>query len=186
LVAFGAFAAIQSRWTSRQPTIAVVCASVLVFVLGAAALGFSFKDPLPNFVAFTIAYAAYCLLAVFCWRIPSLFIRIPALLLAAIPICFGYVLSSIGALGLMFIVGDYTSPPRLTEQIRPDLICRITGWGTAVTASGSTVHLYQSWPWLPLLERSVASISVTESGDSDMGPQVGASCADALARYNQQ
>jgi hypothetical protein len=105
LVAFGAFAAIQSRWTSRQPTIAAVCASVLVFVLGAAALGFSFKDPLPNFVAFMIAYAAYCLLAVFCWRIPSLFIRIPALLLA---------------------------------------------------------------------------------GDSDMGPQVGASCADALARYNQQ
>jgi hypothetical protein len=185
LIAFGVFASIQSRWSSSQSTIAAVCAAVLVFILGAATLGFSFKDVLSNFTTFIVAYAAYCFLAVSCLRIRSLFLRIPAFILAAIPICIGYVLCTIGTLALVFIIGDYTSPPRHTEQIRPDLICRITGWGAAFTASGSTVHLYKSWAWLPFLERSVASISVTESGDTETGPQIGASCADALAKYNE-
>jgi hypothetical protein len=185
LLAFGAFASIQSRWSSRQSTIAAVCALVLVFILSAAALGFSFKDVLSNITAFIVAYAAYCFLAVSCLRIRSLLLRIPAFIVAAIPVFAGYVLCTVGTLALIFIVGDYTSPPRHTEQIRPDLICRITGWGAAFTASGSTVHLYKSWPWLPFLERSVGSISVTESGDTETGPQIGASCADAMAKYNK-
>jgi hypothetical protein len=183
LVAFGAFAAIQSRWISRQPTVAAVCVSVVVFVLGAAALGLSFKDPLANFVVFTIAYAAYCLLAVLCWRIPSLFIRIPALLLAAIPICFGYVLCSIGALGLMFIVGDYTSPPKHTEQMNRNLTCRVTLWGASFTASGYTVHLYKSWAWLPFVEKSVVTMSVNQTGFSEGQAPKDVTCADALAKY---
>jgi hypothetical protein len=183
LVAFGAFAAIQSRWSSRQARIAAVCAAVLVFLLGAAALGFSFKDVLSNFVAFMVAYAAYCLLAVFCWRIPFLFIRIPALLLAAIPICFGYVLCSIGSLGLMFIVGDYTNAPKRVEQLRPDLTCRVTLWGASFTASGYTVHLYKSWAWLPFVERSVIAMSVNQTDFSEGQAPKDVTCADALAKY---
>jgi len=120
LLAFGAYAAIQSRWSPRQSTIAAVCALALVLILGAAALGFSFKDVRPNFAAFLIAYAAYCFLAVSCLRIPSLLLRIPALILAAMPIAIGYVLCTIGSLGLMFIVGDYTNPPKQIERLRPD------------------------------------------------------------------
>jgi hypothetical protein len=162
LLAFGTFASIQSRWSSSQSTIAAICAAVLVFILGAAALGFSFKDVLSNFAAFMVAYAAYCFLAVSCLRIPSLFLRIPAFILAAIPVAFGYMLCTIGVFGLMFMVGDYTNPPRRIEQLRPDLTCRVTLWGASFTASGYTVHLYKSWagflssrgPWLrcPLIK----------------------------------
>jgi hypothetical protein len=183
LLAFGAYAAIQSRWSSRQSKIAAACALVLVFVLGAAALGFSFTDVLSNFVGFVIAYAAYCFLAVSCLRIPSLFLRIPALIVAAIPIAVGYVICTIGSFGLMFIVGDYTSPPKHIEQLGPDLTCRTTLWGAAFTASGYTIHLYKSWAWLPLVERSVAAMSVNQTEFSEGQAPKDVTCADALAKY---
>ena len=160
-----------------------MCASVLVFIVTAAALGFSFKDVLSNFVAFMIAYAAYCFLAVSCWRIPSLFVRIPALILAAIPIALGYVLSTIGTLGLMFIIGDYTTPPRRIEQLRPDLTCRVTLWGASFTASGYAVHLYKTWAWLPFIEKSVVKLSVNQTDFSEGQAPKDLTCADALVKY---
>jgi glucan phosphoethanolaminetransferase (alkaline phosphatase superfamily) len=183
LVAFGAYAAIQSRWPSRQSTIAAMCALVLVLILGAAALGFSFKDVMPNFVAFIIAYAAYCFLAVSCLRIRWLFIRILALIVAAIPICIGYVFCTIGSLGIMFFVGDYTNPPKQVEQLRPDLTCRVTLWGASFTASGYAVHLYKTWAWLPLIEKSVVTMSVNQTDFSEGQAPKDLTCVDALAKY---
>ena len=108
-------------------------------------------------------------------------IRILALVVAAVPVCIGYFLATIGALGLVFIIGDYSRPPYHTEQMRAGLVCHIRGWGAAFTASGHSVHLYKVWPELPFLKREVAMISVNET-DPDSEPKR-ASCADVLAAY---
>ena len=105
-----------------------------------------------------------------------------ALLCAAIPIFAGYVLCTIGLLGLIFIVGDYTRAPNQIEQIDTRLVCRVTLWGSAATDSGYTVHLYRSWAWLPLIERSVLSMSVNQT-DQSKGPPMDVTCADALKKY---
>src|SRR5205823_4049965 len=139
LIAVGVFASIRSRWPSAQRRIATICIFAIVVILGGAALGFSFKNVLLNFVCFVIAYGAYCFLAVSCWRIKFLPLRIPALLGAAIPICAGYFMCTVGLLGLMFIVGDYTRAPESTEQIDTGLECRVTGWGMVASVSGYTV-----------------------------------------------
>jgi len=136
-------------------------------------------------VCFVIAYGAYCFLAVSCWQIKFLPLRIPALLGAAIPICAGYFMSTVGLLGLMFIVGDYTRAPESTEQIDMGLECRVTGWGMVASASGYTVHLYKSWSWLPFMERSAVSIPVVQIGYVGDQPPKDASCADAVAEYRR-
>ena len=84
LLAIGAFASIQSRWVSAQGRIFVICVFTIVIVLGAAVLGFSFKNVLLNFACFVLAYATYCFLAVSCWRIRFLPLRILALLCSAL------------------------------------------------------------------------------------------------------
>jgi hypothetical protein len=183
LIAFILFAFVHKRWATvgRQAVIAGI--STIAFIVAAAALGFSFKNVLFNFAFFAIAYGAYCFLAACCWRIRFLPLRILALLCAAIPICAGYVAGTIGVLGLMFIIGDYTRAPNEIKQIDIGLECRVTLWGMAASASGYTIHLYRSWNWLPFIERAVVSIPVTQVGYVEQ-PQ-DATCADAVAQYRR-
>jgi hypothetical protein len=183
LIALCVFAVIQSRWAFAARPVAIVCITTIIFIAVAASLGFSFRNVLLNIAFFAIAYGAYCFLANCCWRIRYLPLRIVALLCAAVPICAGYLVGTIGILGLAFIVGDYTRAPYNTEQIEAGLECRVTGWGMVGSASGYTVHLYRSWDWLPLIERSVARIPVVQIGYDGDTPPKDANCADAVARY---
>lgn len=63
------------------------------------------------------------------------------------------------------------------------LACRVTLWGTAFSASGDTVHLYRTWEWLPLIERSVVRIPVVELGYAGDQPPPAADCSDAVRLY---
>ncbi len=183
LIAFIVFAFVNSRWASVGRVTVIICILTITFVTLAAVLGFSFKNVLLNFVSFAIAYGAYCFLAICCWRIAFLPLRILAVFCTAIPVCLGYVMCTIGLLGLMFIVGDYTRDPHRLEQIDAGLECRISLWGMVGSASGYTVHLYRSWDWLPFVERAVVSIPVIQIGYDGDKPPKDADCADAVAQY---
>jgi hypothetical protein len=182
LIALCVFAVIQSRWALAARPVAIVCIATIIFIAVAASLGFRFRNVLLNIAFFAIAYDAYCFLANCCWRIRYLPLRIVALLCAAVPICAGYLVGTIGILGLMFIVGDYTRAPAQIKQIEAGLECRIALWGMAAGASGYTVHLYRSWDWLPFIERSVVQIPVVQVGYVGQMPN-DATCADAVAQY---
>ena len=158
---------------------------MLSIMTAGVVLGFSFKNTLANFAGFMVGYGAYCFLAASSWKIKQLPLRIVALLGAAIPICVGYLLSTIGLLGLMLVIGDYARAPNKVEQMDSGLVCRVTRLGSAVTDSGYTVSLYRNWDWFPLIERSVISISVNESARSLDAP-TDATCADALKKYRGQ
>ena len=184
LLAFGIYAALQSNCPSATRPGAVISAAAFIVVLGAAILNIGFRDVTYDVAFLIIAYTAYSFLAVCCLRIPPLSIRVLALAIAAIPVGVGYYActSTTGRLGLAFIVGDYTQPPRHLEQMRADLTCRVFLWGYAFSDTGYTVRLYKSWTWLPLVERSVVTISVNETNDAN-GPVQPATCADALGKY---
>jgi hypothetical protein len=90
LISVGVFAIVRSRWTSAGRRAMFVCILTVLFVAAAATAGLSFKNVLLNVALFAVAYGAYCFLAVCCWGIRFLPLRIFALLCAAIPICAGY------------------------------------------------------------------------------------------------
>lgn len=155
-------------------------ATAIVVVAGFTLLSTSFTSTLANVACISFAYLAYCFLAASCWKIRLLALRIPALIVAAVPIGVGYVLGTVGVLGLAFVVGDYSRPSKPATQMTNVLMCRVTVWGMAASDSGYTVHLYKHWLGLPFVEREVFSIVVNET--SALGPQ-SASCPDALAAY---
>jgi hypothetical protein len=120
LIAVGVFAIVQSRWTSAGRRAMFVCILTIVFVAAAATAGLSFKKVLVNVALFGVAYGAYCFLVVCCWRVRLLPLRILVLLCGLIPVGLGYVTSTIGLLGLMFIVGDYSRAPTRSTKSRRD------------------------------------------------------------------
>jgi hypothetical protein len=171
----------QRRFQAQS---AIFSSSVLILYLALARVGLSFVEVQANFLCFVFAYFAYSFLAVMCLRIPIKAIRIIIFVIAIVPIGLGYFLSTIGVLGLAFIVGDYTSPPQRIEQMATGLNCRITGWGSAGSSSGYAVSLYRSWSGIPFLERKVLGVSVVQAGYSGPPPD-DVSCADLLAEYEK-
>src|SRR5580698_2772317 len=117
------------RRYGRQSLALIAAAGTLLFFCLMVFSGLSFVSVSANFACFVVAYFAYSFLAVSCLGIPRKLVRIPAFVVAIIPMGFGYLLSTIGLLGLAFIVGDYTRPPKRVEQMEDGLACRTTGWG---------------------------------------------------------
>ncbi|CAM3980544.1 hypothetical protein ROSA5918_17415 [Roseateles saccharophilus] len=167
----------RSRTTRKA---AYGCVGLIIVAVGACYLDVSFTSTVANFAFASAAYLAYCFLAICTWSFKWLPLRVLALAVTAIPVAAGYVLGTVGMLGLMFIVGDYANPPIQTTNTAADLECRTTGWGMVATDSGYTVHLYKHWPAFPLIEREVARVVVNETNPG-AGP-TSASCDDVLAK----
>ena len=83
-------------------------------------------------------------------------------------------------LAVAFVVGDYADPPEKTEHIAANLECEVTGWGMVASGEGYTVHLYRTWPLLPLVEKEIARVSVDETNPAEEGTQ-SATCNTVLA-----
>jgi hypothetical protein len=178
---FVVFLAIRPR---AQLSVTVAAILILCLALGVAALGLSFTNVFANFVGVAVVFIAYYFLAASCLQIPFRVIRYLALTVAILPICFGYVLGTIGMLGLVWMVMDYTEPPQHAEQVGPHLKCEITGWGAAGTASGYTVHLYKTWPEVPFIVREVVSLRVIQAGYVGE-PPADKTCSDAVNVYSR-
>jgi len=184
LCAFAIFLSI-GWWSPRAklPTI-VAALSILVFGLGAAILRLSFTDVLANFICVAVVYFSYCFLVASCLLIPIRAVRYLAFVATPLPICVGYVLGTVGVLGLGWIVMDYARAPDHTEPMGPQLICRITEWGSVASASGYTVHLYKFWPAVPFIEREVVALPVVQAGYIGE-PPADKTCPDALRAYSR-
>ncbi len=180
-LAIGAFFIVRRQWPRKISTIVLVSAFVMLAVLGFTAISTSFTPPLANVASICAAYLAYCFLSASCWNIRLIALRIPVLIVASIPIAIGYLMGTIGFLGLVFIVGDYSRPPLQTTQMADNLICRVTIWGMAATDSGYTVHAFRRWPGLPFIETEVVRVVVNETNSAST--PANASCSDAFADY---
>jgi hypothetical protein len=174
------FTLIRKRSFQIQSKMFRVAAIWIVLTVAAFVLKISFSIPFANFIWLIITYFSYCYASLYlCWKIHQKVIRFIVLGSAAIPVCFGYVLSTIGVLGLMFIVGDYVRPPNQIEKMKPSLVCETTLWGMAASDEGYIVHLYRFWPVVPFVRKEVVNINVDETAG-----QAGSSCSDALTKYS--
>lgn len=177
-VAIATFFAIRRCWPNAVTRTLIVCSLLLGVVVGFAFLGVSSISTATNTICLAVAYFSYCFLAISTWRLRPRILRIPALVVAALPIAVGYMLGTVGILALMFIVGDYTRPPFQATEMAPDLQCRVTSWGMAASDTGYTVHLYKRWPAMPFLEREIGHIVINET--HPLPGLESASCDDAL------
>jgi hypothetical protein len=154
-------------------------------VFGSRSRGAEFRGRAGQSSLLIVGYFTYSFLAFMCLRIPSKIVRIPAFLVATVPMVIGYASSTIGLLGLMFIVADYTRPPESVKHMAAGLTCRITGWGSAASSSGYDVGLFRSWSGISFLERRIVSASVVQAGYSGTAPP-DVSCDDLLAKYESR
>jgi hypothetical protein len=181
-LAFALFLSFRRLWPRVQLPAAVVAIAILFFSYGIAQLGLSFTSALVDVACVAAVYFTYCLVAASCLQIPFIFFRYSALVVSSLPICVGYVLGTVGVLGLGWIVADYTRPPQHTEKMRPDLICEVTSWGSVASRSGYTVHLFKIWAALPFAEREVVRFKIVQAGYIGE-PPTDKTCADALNAY---
>ncbi len=178
VIAFLAFPGIRRSWPSAQAPIIIAAAIILCFAFCLVALGLSFTNVWANLALAVIAYFAYCFLAASSWQIPRRTIRYIAAFVTLLPICAGYVLGTVGALALAWIVSDYVSPPYQVERIGPELVCEKSGWGT-IFSGGYKVQLYR-FPF-PFIEKQVVTLKVDQNAsDPDK------TCSDALDAYRHQ
>ncbi len=176
-IAFVAVPRICRAWPNAHRPIIIAAIAVLCFTIGSIALRLSFTNVWLNVALAAICYVAYCVLAASCWQISRNLVGYIAGIVTVLPIGVGYLLCTVGSLGLMWILSDYTSPPYHAEQMASGLICETTGWGTAFSG-GYKVHLYRRWPAFPFLEREVVVLTVDQNAsDADK------TCSDALNQY---
>jgi hypothetical protein len=176
-IAFLAVPVIRRAWPYANLPIIIAAIAILCFAIGSSVSRLSFTNVWVNVVLAAICYLAYCFLAASCWQISRSAVRYIVGIVTTLPIGVGYLLGTIGALGLGWIVSDYASPPHHVEQMAPGLICEITEWGT-IFSGGYKVHLYQRWSAFPFLEREVVILTVDQNAsDADK------TCSDALNAY---
>ena len=166
LAGVAAFRAIRTRSSALKKMGIVVSVGMICCIAIATKVGINFVSVISNVWSLLIAYAAYCFLAASCWQFERRIIRYPLGILTSLPIIFGYFTGTVGALGLLFIAGDYTSPPLETRTIDSRLLCTKTRWGSAISDEGYTIHIYQSWRYLPFLHREIARQSFDETEEA--------------------
>jgi hypothetical protein len=88
----------------------------LCFAFGIYALRLSFTNDLADTVFWAVGYFAYCVLAASSLRIPVRLVRYMVLIIAALPMAGGYVLGTVGILGLGFVVHDSTARPEREQE----------------------------------------------------------------------
>lgn len=132
-------------------------AAILGVVMLASLAGVRFVSLTANLWALGATYFAYCLLVFGIGRLPvGGLLRNTALIIAVLPIAFGYFLSTVGLLGVMFAVGAYASPSKET-RLAKNLVCtRIEGGGPS---GGYELHIHREWPLAPVLHRQVKVIA---------------------------
>lgn len=177
-VSIALLVAVQKWCPGLQFSAVMLNASLAACIIVSAVFGIRFTHQTANVLAFILAYFSYCYLAVSAWLIRNKFIRFATMALACIPMAMGYLLATLGLLALVFIVGEWVSPPVQIQRMNDNLYCATTTWGMAASDSGYTVHLYKHWAILPFLEKEVLDIVVNETIGA-----AGANCHDAITRY---
>jgi hypothetical protein len=140
-----------------------ISSGCLVFVVAADYLGLRTSFALANLIFWVAAFLSICAVSGAIWTIERKPIRIALGILSHLIFVPGYILGTIGILGLMFIMADYLEPPQRISTLQPGLSCEVMGWGNATSQSGYDVSLYRYLPFLPLIRLKVASITVNQS-----------------------
>lgn len=140
-----------------------ITVSIIIFILLCLLADISTTNEVIDFICLGIAHLSISVLLFLGFYHKGKELRYPALILMLLFFGFGYLLSTIGALGLGLISGSYT--PKRTVQINDDILYKeyLTG-GAFTSTDGAIVVLYETYSWLPFLEREIFSKSYIGGG----------------------
>lgn len=163
VVGGGLHLAVRDRLSTepRRAMMWLLSAGVGLVIL-AAAFGVRFVSLTANIIVAAIAYGAYVLLvlSLSAMRRSSVAKHI-ILAVALIPVAFGYFLGTIGALGLLFTVGEFEAQAN-TTFLAPGLTCvRTEGGGPS---GGYTLRVHREWSLTPFLHREVGALGFSNEG----------------------
>lgn len=156
---------LQKNYPNAQSKWALASAGMIVATILAILFRVSFKWGVANVIWLLGCYLAYCLVVASCLQLRKRLLRWLALPILAVPIALGYVIATIGSLGLGFIFFDAIAEPEYSQNEADGLTCSVTGWGGPIADTGYKGSLFQSWFGAPFLQREVAWINVNLSAD---------------------
>jgi hypothetical protein len=163
--AFLVYYCLRRFWPKSVTRLAGVGAILVTATIVAAYYDFDFGRPELNVLWCLGVYFAYCLATFSCLRIRAKILRFFTILILAQPIALGYLMSTIGSLGTVFLLGDFLASPVYSHQEDMGLNCSVTGWGGAWGSSGYKGSLYRSWHFVPFLRKEIAWIDVNQSDE---------------------
>lgn len=182
-VAWFAFALLK-RNARLSNAVLTGCLVLVVVTLLAMVMKLSFRSTAANIYWWLATYLAYAFAAISALRFKSGVVRVLAAIAANLPILGGYFMATIGALGLLFIMGDATRPPMAVETVRPGIGCEMQRQdGGALGYGGYNVRLYAYWG--PALKREIDAIYV-DHAPSAHNPIPNAICADVVSKHSHK
>ena len=120
--------------------------------------GISIIGDMPDFIMLSLTYFAYSVLVFWILLIPKKIIKIPVFIVGLLPILFGYILSTIGTLGLMMILAELETTN--VKTLEDNFEYREYGFGNATTASGGKeFDFYKKHKFSPF-EKKIANIKM--------------------------
>lgn len=145
--------------TKDKPVVRKKYFKIISFATFLVILGFQTKiyaiSSIINWAALTIPFLLLCSLLWVTREFKQKGFRIFGLISMVIVFGFGFLLSTVGLLGLMFVLGDYQ--PSITKPISENLTYSETWLGNAISNDrGRRYEVHQQINWLPILKRQVA------------------------------
>jgi hypothetical protein len=168
---------VVKRQPRRLDALVKVAAITSAVIAIAYWLNIAFAAPTLNLSVLLLGYFAYTFVAASSLRFKATAWRVLGTTLLALPVLAGYLIATVGVLGLMFILDDIARPP-LARSTRPDgTQCEIRRWGNGLSDSGYVVEEFQ--PWLPkgVVRRRIMTLTVDKT-HPERGDVPSADCSD--------
>jgi len=145
--------------TRKKPVTRKYIFIPLLTLLSITALGLIFKfSTTSNFIDWfllSLTYLTTCLILWYTCFHKNIFIKIISRISLTLVLVIGYMLSTVGILGLAFIVGDYETID--IQKLENGIICKKTSYGNVtVDSSGTWIQIYKTITWLPIIEWQIA------------------------------
>jgi hypothetical protein len=143
-------------------------------------LKFSFRSPAANIDWLLGVYFACAFIAFSNRHLRPAVLKIAVTIVAALPVFSGYVLATVGMLGLASMLNDASRAPVAATFIKPGYGCQIKPWGDGPGDEGYTVRLYAYWG--SFAKREIDHLIVDET-HPERGDASSATCMNVVAKH---
>jgi hypothetical protein len=105
-------------------------------------------------------YLGYCILVFYLLKIDNKFFRLVTFIIGFIPIVLGYIMATVGFLGVMMISGELGATK--STDLQDSFYFREYGYGNATSSDGGTIiEFYKSPKWFPIIEKRLLTKKVS-------------------------
>ena len=150
---------LYKNFPSNKKIILVLLCLISILGLGLY-YDITFKGDFLDFLLPIFAYMTYCYSVFHILKVRNKFVKVFACFIASLPIAVGYLVATLGLLGLMMISLDFES--HRTVDLGDNSYFREYGYGNATTDDGGLkIDVYKFLPWFPIFEKKIFSKNVS-------------------------